>query len=272
MKDLGRDARELLDAATDADRAPLLIRHRARQRFVGALAAGSLTTSAIVAKGATLGAAGATTTGTTSLAATLASAVVLGLSTGLVAISPTSQRIEMDNVAVPESPTKAPATPLPKRMVVAVPASPQLPTSTAEAAPLNRPRIPLVRRAAAADRSPQPDEETPQNVTEPPKPTKASIARETELIAEVQRALKGGRALLALATLDRYAEECPARMLNEEATASRVVALCALGRNAEGQRLGEIFARQYPNSPLSSRVRSACPHASPLSGSRMPHP
>jgi RNA polymerase sigma-70 factor (ECF subfamily) len=112
--------------------------------------------------------------------------------------------------------------------------------------------LPEVRNAVA------PTSEAHRDVTAPSSPTKASIARETELLAEVQRALKSGQALKALYTLDRHAEEFPTGQLYEEATAARVVALCSVGRIQDGRRWTDEFIRRYPNSPLSARVRSAC--------------
>jgi outer membrane protein assembly factor BamD (BamD/ComL family) len=107
-------------------------------------------------------------------------------------------------------------------------------------------------------------------VSAPSKPIKASIARETELLGAVQRALKVGRPSAALDALERYTEECPTGLLYEEATASRVVALCAVGRVQDGRRWADEFARRYPNSPLAPRVRGACPSVSAADASNGP--
>jgi outer membrane protein assembly factor BamD (BamD/ComL family) len=88
--------------------------------------------------------------------------------------------------------------------------------------------------------------------------SKASIARETELLAGVQRALQQGRPATALSILSRYATEFPAGELQEEAVASRVVALCDFGRREDAARWRAEFLRRYPNSALSARVRGAC--------------
>ncbi len=278
MKGLGRDARALLDAAAGANAAPFAIRQRSRKRLVSAMAAGTVTTSAVVAKGAWLAASNASLSAapvvaSTSLTATLVSAIVIGLSTGLVAVSPTSKTEAPRPTAAVQAPVVPPiataravAKSVPQ---VAQQVVPQLtaPTAATAAFPLEEaPAVVQPQRAAPRNLEPQPEAamnvapapRSFRDVAAPNNPTKASIARETELLAEVQRALKGGQALRALYTLDRHSEEFPSGQLYEEATAARVVALCAVGRVQDGRRWADEFARRYPNSPLSSRVRSAC--------------
>lgn len=270
MTDLSRDALELLAAAADVNAAPPAIRKRGRARLVGALAAGTVTTSTLVAKGAWLAAKSASlsaapATASTSLTATMVSAVVIGLSTGLVAVTPTSKAPEARPAVTVQAPVvnKAPVTRtvnrVPPRAVLSVEAAaPVAEESTAirveppHSAPAGATPQPETRNAVV------PTSETHRDVTAPSSPTKASIARETELLAEAQRALKSGQALKALYTLDRHAEEFPTGQLYEEATAARVVALCAVGRTQDGQRWTNEFLRRYPNSPLSARVRGAC--------------
>ena len=106
MMDLSMEARTLLDSAKKADSAPLAVRQRVRQRFVGAVAAGTISASAAaIAQGAPLSALGAaaqasaTVTATTSFTATLVSAVVTGLALGAVAITPASKAPDEPAVA-----------------------------------------------------------------------------------------------------------------------------------------------------------------------------
>jgi outer membrane protein assembly factor BamD (BamD/ComL family) len=63
---------------------------------------------------------------------------------------------------------------------------------------------------------------------------------------------------MALDALDRYTEQCPRGMLLEEATVSRVLALCALERAQDARRWADEFLRRYPTSPLLPRVQAAC--------------
>ena len=285
--DLSKEARALLDSARMADSAPKDIRHRARQRFVGALAAGTIGTSALVAKGATLGAIGVSTGASVpfgagaSLMATWVSAAVAGLSLGIVAISPTTN----DQPAVTASGVRATPSPMTKvgsRGATIVSTAPQplepqtqeisAPVVTSsEAAQTQAPKAPAdsargqvpLNVGAAPIEEPRDSEASPGataqlDVSVPSQPTKASIARETEMLAEVQRALQQGRPATALTKLNQYDAAFPSGMLREESMASRVMALCAFGREKDAERWATEFFRRYPNSPLSARVRGAC--------------
>jgi hypothetical protein len=248
MKDLGSNARELLDAAAKADCGPAAHLRYGRGRLVATLAAGTITTSAIVTKGAVLGASGAATGApatVASLVTTLVSAVTIGLSTGLVVMSPATRikepsRVDQRAVMADASARMAPHP--------AVSSGPQRALPTAP-----EPTAPVEESPAAVAPSP-----SSGAVVAPSKPTRSSIAQETALLAEVQRALKAGRAAVALVVLDRYAEQCPGGLLQEEATVSRVLALCALGRVQDARRWADEFSRRYPDSPLLPRVGNAC--------------
>ena len=170
-----------------------------------------------------------------SLAVTLVSAIVIGFSSGLLALSPTTNVV--------------------RKPASHVASLPKMPPTRASAIVMKS--APVVASAEAFN--PPPHHELAPAVIAPAKPIKASIARETELLALAQRAIKVGRPGAALEALDRYTEECPAGLLYEEATASRVVALCALGRVQDGRRWAEEFYRHYHSSPLAARVRGACP-------------
>lgn len=278
MKPLGREARELLNAAANANGAPRAVRARGRNRLLGALAMGSISTTAVMAEGAWAGAqvtvVGAGAASATPLLATLVSSVMIGLSTGLVAISPASQT-QTTRVAfrqVPTNPRTAPKT----HPVAAF--APLESAAATTAVPTRAPTCPTeveapkataeqVERAPLASPIPPPPQDLPsgsevQRGAEFVEPEAVpSIARETELLAHVQRALKGGRAGAAVHWLDQYQEEFPSGALHEEATASRVVALCTLERFEEAHRWTDTFTRNYPGSPLIGRVRGACPKA-----------
>lgn len=291
--DLSRETRALLDSARMADSAPSDVRHRTHQRLVGALAAGTISTSALMAKGASLGVLGAaagsgtTVAASSSFAVTLISAAATGLALGLVALSPAST-VPDQTVVATTAKRAAPAT-LPmttgatRGVSVAAPSAPPLdeppaPESsvrTETAATVARsqtsPSIGVASRMGAPlavaappsevapqDQATSSNANTPLDGSVPPRPTKASIARETELLAQVQRALQTGRPATALAKLNQYNAEFPSGMLREEAIASRVMALCAFGRDKDAARWTAEFFVRYPNSPLSARVRGAC--------------
>ncbi len=82
-------------------------------------------------------------------------------------------------------------------------------------------------------------------------------------IAGLQRAqqlLHAGNAPQAVVTLDQLARQVPAGALMEERAATRVIALCSLGRS--GDAGVQAFLSHYPNSVHSGRVRMACSRAS----------
>jgi hypothetical protein len=85
-----------------------------------------------------------------------------------------------------------------------------------------------------------------------------SLRRELTLIAAAQAALARNAPDEALRWLDAHAAGYAAGEMTEERLAARAVALCALGREAEGKRAGAELARLAPNSPLLARARRAC--------------
>ncbi len=283
--DLSKDARALLNAARQAETAPIVSRQRVRTRLVNVIAAGTVGVSAAVAKGATLTALGTATqvgpalTAGGSLTASLLSAVATGLALGMVAITPAS-KVDREAAAAPSVATAASSTlarsrsdessrsaPYASSEPLGLPKPSATPgaTMTAEQPP------PALDRTARQLTSAMTSEgfgagEPPASPTPPPAvasvavlaASKASIARETELLASVQRALQQGRPATALSILNRYSTEFPQGELREESVASRVVALCDFGRRADAERWRAEFLRRYPNSPLSARVRAAC--------------
>jgi hypothetical protein len=241
--DLDRETQRLLDDAACLDAAPSKARSRLRQRLLSGVSAGTISTSAIIAKGATLGASGATTVAATStLSHLVIGTVLVGFSAGAVVIGPTL----LSQVVHPTHPTSV----IQKPSAVAVEmGGSAAPTTAPEASSSNvAPEVETAKPIPA-----------PMVIATSPNPIVASsIARETAMLGDVQRELKSGRPQLALEKLNAYLDEFPSGRLNEEAIASRVVALCALGRISEGQRWAVEFERRAPNSPLLSRVHLAC--------------
>ncbi len=97
--------------------------------------------------------------------------------------------------------------------------------------------------------------------SEPAQPKKAPILNveaEGKLLAEAQRALAAGRTGEALSKLGDYDQRFPKGMLRIEADAARVLALCAAGRQTEGQAQARRFLHRYPDSPQAGRVERAC--------------
>ena len=241
--DLDKETRRLLDDAACLDAAPLRERNRLRQRLISGVAVGSISTSALVAKGAALGASGVSTVAaTTSLSHLVVGAILVGFGAGAVVVVPTLLPRDVH-------PTKA-------VLVVRAP-----PAATAVTGGWNA--LPVAPEASNPNGAPGVETLKPlppqtASVIPQSQAVTTSIGRETAMLGDVQRELKSGRPQLALEKLNVYLDQFPSGRLNEEATASRVVALCSLGRNREGQRWAVEFARRYPNSPLLSRVHGAC--------------
>lgn len=85
-----------------------------------------------------------------------------------------------------------------------------------------------------------------------------TLQAELAALGAAQGALRQGDAEQALVFLDRHAERYPHGALRQERMAARAVALCMLGRRAEGLGEREALAREAPQSPLLGRVASAC--------------
>jgi hypothetical protein len=85
-----------------------------------------------------------------------------------------------------------------------------------------------------------------------------SLAEETELLRQARRAVAAGDPHRALALLDTCARRFPNGVLIEERAALRVITLCEAGETSRGRDAARAFARTYPASALSTRVRDAC--------------
>jgi hypothetical protein len=84
-----------------------------------------------------------------------------------------------------------------------------------------------------------------------------SSALEVLAVEEATRAIKTGDAGEALSVLDRFeARQIKRALLEEERTALRVRALCALERRDEARGLADRFAAAHPSSPLLRRLEA----------------
>lgn len=94
--------------------------------------------------------------------------------------------------------------------------------------------------------------------TVPPAIPETRLLDETRLLGDAHRALSAGQPLMALALLDRHREEFPVGAMRQERAATRVLALCAAGRDADARRAGQRFLSVYPNSMQAPRIRASC--------------
>jgi hypothetical protein len=72
-----------------------------------------------------------------------------------------------------------------------------------------------------------------------------------------QQALRQGNATFALQKLDEHARRFEHSQFDEERSAARILALCALGRLEEGRTLLAAFTRRFRESPATPRVSAA---------------
>ncbi|HKP58151.1 MAG TPA: hypothetical protein VJV78_15570 [Polyangiales bacterium] len=92
----------------------------------------------------------------------------------------------------------------------------------------------------------------------PPSATGSSLSEEARLIAQAERARNSGNPGRALALLEEHARTYAQGALAQERDAARVLVLCALGRTRDARESRKLFLRDWANSTLAARVRSAC--------------
>jgi hypothetical protein len=85
-----------------------------------------------------------------------------------------------------------------------------------------------------------------------------SLPAELSLLRSARAALEGGDASGALTLLDSYARSYPHGTLQEEMLASRVLALCALGRVEEARGSARRLELIAPRSLHLAQVRASC--------------
>jgi hypothetical protein len=272
MSELGPAGRALLDAARDGDEPTrhdeLRVRAGvARRLLVGAAVAG--TSASTVARAA------AAIGGSAARVGVAAKAVL-----PIALIATVGVEVARSVARTPPAPAPAPlAGPAPSpssrlqllpRVISPGAAEPAglaptaLPTPTAAslappiAASLAPPTaVPLLRPTAA----PAPSTAAPLGATlRAPRSALApsDVEAEVSLLGDAQHALQARAAARALALLEEHARRYPSGALGEEREATRVAALCALGRAAEAGAAADRFLLAFPGSPLTARVRRVC--------------
>jgi RNA polymerase sigma-70 factor (ECF subfamily) len=117
------------------------------------------------------------------------------------------------------------------------------------------------KTAATSERRARPPRSGSTVVVPEPNAAAGALADETKLLAAARRALSAGDFERCVELLRQHTERFGTGLLAEEHAALRAVALCSSGRDEVGRRAAIAFARQYPDSPLSARVRAACQSA-----------
>jgi len=85
-----------------------------------------------------------------------------------------------------------------------------------------------------------------------------SLAEEVRLLRDAHAALDREEPARALVSLDAHASRFPRGTLYEERLATRVLALCALGRIDAARLAAQELERAAPRSPHLGRVRASC--------------
>jgi hypothetical protein len=84
----------------------------------------------------------------------------------------------------------------------------------------------------------------------------STLAEETTLLRDADRALRAGDTATALARLDEHAARFPRGALAPERSAERLIVLCELG-TADPRAVSQFLAARA-DAPLAARVRRAC--------------
>jgi hypothetical protein len=235
--DLDRDARRILDLASDA-RAPGADDKARVEKKLGALlgvgvvasAAPAASTQAAQTASTTAGAAKAT--GATALKWWISSAVIASAVTGYVVLS--------NEPAPAAKPVKAPAMLAPPPPITEEPAAP-----IEEAGQAALPELPapekLARSSAARKHDPG-----------------STLSQEIELLHRAQAAWRAHDAKQAMTLIDEHRERFPRSDLRLERDGLRVLTLCELGRKSEATALAEKLLERAPRSPLRATIEESC--------------
>jgi hypothetical protein len=236
MSELGPDSIALLEAARSVGAATPADREYVRARVLAHLAAAAAVSTTTSAAGATHASMLARAS-TGSVVAKVALVVTVVAGTGIGGVFAAHHWGREPLSAAPSVPAAEPSASVPVEAAPFVVSSPP-PADPAPAASLRA--VPLRALAPAA-----PDASN-------------TLEEETRLLRAAGVALGRGEAEQAIALLDEHAGRYPNGLLSEERAATRVFALCALGRTSQAQRDATTFLRTRPHSPLAARVRASC--------------
>jgi len=237
MTELSPESKALVELARDDDEPSAVDRARVRRALGASLATGLAMSSATsLAAGAGLKAAGASA----GLAGTMKIAMWVGVGMAVGALTTTTAIVALRGPAADTSVAR----PTPRVANTVIEADPPV-KETPAASPTDTTTIPLeVTSKPTALRTPQ--------------PSPSSLTAEMRLLETARAALSGGDARRALTLIQEHEREFPSGSLSEERRASKVFALCELGRRAEAARAAAEFLRTAPASPLRGRVLDSC--------------
>jgi hypothetical protein len=254
MKELGPEAHALLEAArggddpTDADeeRVRAAITTRLVAGAAGGLAiVGAVKSSVAVARASGAGTSAATAVSVGFAAKVLIIAVLVGtIGMGVAGFVRSRSRPLAHAVALAAAPSSA---------------SLELPlaSETSQGASNPRPAVSdgqtLPVRVGASAVGAFARAELP-----PGAPPPGEVAAEVHLLREAHLAMGAGDVDRVLVLLDEHERRYPRGALGEERDATRIGALCALGRRVEAKDAAERFLRMTPRSLQAAAVRASC--------------
>ncbi len=272
MTQLHRRARDLIARAADGDRPTRAQRARLRASVLaqvgGAVVAGAAGTAAgtkVAAAAVATAEAGAPAalTGVSAAAggslATLAAKVVtvaaltLGVGTGSYVLVAHHAQDSTVAESTPAATFSVPRTTLPSTSPPVAP--PPIALSEPKSAPDNRGSAgnagPQSRGAIARTVE-------PRAAVSPSSGSAETLEAETRSLRDALASLRDGQAERALAALDDQNVLFAHGALGEEREATRIDALCALGRTDEARAAATRFLDEHPRSLLATRVRASC--------------
>lgn len=172
-------------------------------------------------------------------------------STEPIAVSPSSRAATVE--ASPGRDGSAPS--IPPATVASPPAAPPIEPAPARVEPNARGVVPTRRPRTRAGAVESPTATATATAD-------AQLAAEVELLTQAKRALTADpeRTLRLLAT---HAERFPKGQLGTERAGYRAIALCTLGRWAQGRGEARLFVSAHGRSSLATRVATACEISDP---------
>ena len=117
------------------------------------------------------------------------------------------------------------------------------------------------------DRNPDPDQRSHSNPKPGPRPrvapgpspnAGASMGLDAALLERANRALAGGRPLVALNLLEQHGREFADSHLADARMGATVRALCGLGRHADAREHAQRLRREYPRSSVTAAIGDGC--------------
>jgi hypothetical protein len=238
MKELGREARRLLELTRRQDDPGVGIERRVKQALVARMAS------------AQDAAAGTPRPRFTATANTVAKSVVVLTAVGaLLGVGQLGRKRSRSIGSEPSS-----VTGLEQRREPVQDRSPAEARTASSAAVQEQP----AEREPTAAATPRSSHKQQLNHQAPRRTTPDGLQAEIADLRAVQRALRNGDGTTALDLLDRQDTVYAHGALQEERAAARVLALCEAGSVTQARTQATRFERRWPGSALVARVRSSC--------------